>query len=428
MFELIEKDSDNAVIKVVGVGGGGGNAVKYMIDNLGDGVDFICANTDVQALEDMDPKTVLKMGSQISKGLGAGGDSDIGRAAAMQDRERIAVALKGADMVFIAAGMGGGTGTGGAPVIAEVARELGILTIAVVTLPFPFEGRKRQEIARAGAAELHKYVDCLIEIPLEKLLAQIAKNASLVDAFAKANDVLLDCIQSITDLIVCPGMINVDFADVRTVLSEAGLAAVSVGSASGENRAHQAAEAALNSYLVDKRDLRGATRILVNITAGFDLTLGEFSEVGDTIEEFVSEEATVVVGTVIDPEMIDNLKVFIIATGLDSTAKTEARLDLDESKTEQSGNSEFLLLRTHETAQERRQFLDIISKTPNSNIKLIAPPSSSDTELAELIHHLSNVYRSVGGDELIVNDVSILPPDSNMEVKLELGRKLGGVK
>ncbi len=316
MFELIDNVPQNAVIKVIGVGGGGGNAVKHMIENSVEGVDFICANTDAQALSDIESRTVLQLGGDITKGLGAGANPDIGRAAAMEDRDRIAESLRGADMVFITAGMGGGTGTGGAPVVAEVARELGILTVAVVTRPFPFEGKKRLGIAEAGVRELQQHVDSLITIPNEKLLEVLGKNTSLLDAFKEANDVLLGAVQGIADLIIRPGMINVDFADVRTVMSEMGMAMMGTGSARGENRAREAAERAINSPLLDDIDLQGARGILVNITAGLDLSLGEFSEVGDTIEEFASEEATVVVGTVIDPNITDELRVTVVATGL----------------------------------------------------------------------------------------------------------------
>ncbi|MBP6701395.1 MAG: cell division protein FtsZ [Halioglobus sp.] len=316
MFELIENVPSNAVIKVIGVGGGGGNAVKHMISNNIEGVDFICANTDAQALSDIRSKTVLQLGGDITKGLGAGANPQIGRAAAMEDRERIADALRGADMVFITAGMGGGTGTGGAPVVAEIAREMGILTVAVVTRPFPFEGKKRLQVAAEGLAELQRHVDSLITIPNEKLLEVLGKNTSLLDAFKEANDVLLGAVQGIADLIIRPGMINVDFADVRTVMSEMGMAMMGTGSARGENRAREAAEKAINSPLLDDINLEGARGILVNITAGLDLSLGEFSEVGDTIEEFASEDATVVVGTVIDASMGDELRVTVVATGL----------------------------------------------------------------------------------------------------------------
>jgi cell division protein FtsZ len=320
MFELVENLPQNAVIKVVGIGGGGGNAVKHMIGNSVEGVDFICANTDAQALSDVSSKTVLQLGNAITKGLGAGANPEIGRQAAMEDRERIAETLKGADMVFITAGMGGGTGTGGAPVVAEVAKELGILTVAVVTRPFPFEGRKRLKVAEEGMKELQEHVDSLIVIPNEKLLTVLGKSTSLLDAFKAANDVLLGAVQGIADLIIRPGMINVDFADVRTVMSEMGMAMMGSGHARGENRAREAAEAAIRSPLLEDINLQGARGILVNITAGIDLGLGEFSEVGDIVEEFASDNATVVVGTVIDESMVDEIRVTVVATGLGSIA------------------------------------------------------------------------------------------------------------
>lgn len=321
MFELVDNIPQNAVIKVIGVGGGGGNAVKHMIESNVEGVEFICANTDAQALKDLEARSVLQLGHSMTKGLGAGANPDVGRQAAMEDRERIAEVLRGADMVFIAAGMGGGTGTGGAPVVAEVARDLGILTVAVVTKPFPFEGRKRMVVADAGIKELQERVDSLITIPNEKLLAVLGKSTTLLDAFKAANNVLLGAVQGIADLIIRPGMINVDFADVRTVMSEMGMAMMGTGHARGENRAREAAEAAIRSPLLEDVDLQGARGILVNITAGLDLSLGEYSEVGNTIEEFASNDATIVVGTVIDPEMSDELRVTVVATGLGAAAQ-----------------------------------------------------------------------------------------------------------
>jgi len=318
MFELVDSVPQNAVIKVIGVGGGGGNAVKHMIDCAVDGVEFVCANTDAQALKDIEAKTVLQLGHGVTKGLGAGANPEIGRQAAMEDRERIAEVLRGSDMVFITAGMGGGTGTGGAPVVAEVAREMGILTVAVVTKPFPFEGRKRMMLADEGIKQLQDRVDSLITIPNEKLLSVLGKTTSLLEAFKAANNVLLGAVQGIADLIIRPGMINVDFADVRTVMSEMGMAMMGSGYAKGDNRAREAAEAAIRSPLLEDVDLEGARGILVNITAGLDLSLGEFSEVGNIIEEFASSEATVVVGTVIDPDMSDEIRVTVVATGLGS--------------------------------------------------------------------------------------------------------------
>lgn len=316
MFQLVDSVPQNAVIKVVGIGGGGGNAVKHMIASDIEGVEFVCANTDAQALKDIDAKTVLQLGNAMTKGLGAGANPDVGRQAAMEDRERIAEVLQGADMVFVTAGMGGGTGTGGAPVVAEVAREMGILTVAVVTKPFPFEGKKRMAIADQGIRELSEQVDSLITIPNEKLLSVLGNKTSLLDAFRAANNVLQGAVQGIADLIIRPGMINVDFADVRTVMSEMGMAMMGTGVGRGENRAREAAEAAIRSPLLEDVDLMGARGILVNITAGMDLSLGEFSEVGEIVHEFASADATVVVGTVIDPEMADELRVTVVATGL----------------------------------------------------------------------------------------------------------------
>ncbi|WP_152206032.1 cell division protein FtsZ [Marinobacter changyiensis] len=316
MFELVDNVQQNAVIKVIGVGGGGGNAVRHMLNSDIEGVDFICANTDAQALTDMGAKHVIQLGGNITKGLGAGANPEVGRQSAMEDRDRLAEALKGADMVFITAGMGGGTGTGAAPVVAEVAREMGILTVAVVTKPFNFEGGKRMKVAESGLKDLEDCVDSLITIPNEKLLSVMGKKTSLLDAFAEANNVLLGAVQGIADLITRNGMINVDFADVKTVMSEMGMAMMGTARATGENRAREAAEAAIRSPLLEDIDLQGAKGILVNITAGMDLNLGEFSEVGDIVREFASDSATVVVGTVIDPEMTDEIKVTVVATGL----------------------------------------------------------------------------------------------------------------
>jgi len=316
MFELADSIPQSAVIKVVGVGGGGGNAVQHMVSCDVDGVEFICANTDAQALDNMASKTVIQIGGELTKGLGAGANPEVGRQAALEDRERLAEMLDGADMVFITAGMGGGTGTGAAPIVAEVAKDLGILTVAVVTKPFTFEGRKRLKIADEGIKELKENVDSLIIIPNEKLLPVLGKNTSLINAFNTCNDVLKGAVQGIADLIIRPGMINVDFADVRTVMSEMGMAMMGSGSGRGEDRAIEATEAAINSPLLEDVDLKGASGILVNITAGLDLSLGEFSEVGNIVEEYASENATIVVGTVIDPELTDELTVTVVATGL----------------------------------------------------------------------------------------------------------------
>lgn len=316
MFGLVDTEMQNAVIKVIGVGGGGGNAIAHMIAEGIDNVEFICANTDAQALKDSAANVVLRLGEDITKGLGAGADPEIGRRSAEADKDRIMEVLEGADMVFITAGMGGGTGTGAAPVVAQIAKELGILTVAVVTKPFVFEGRKRKAIADEGIQALSRYVDSLITIPNNKLLTVLGKNISLLDAFKAANNVLLGAVQGIADLITRPGLINVDFADVRTVMSEMGMAMMGTGHRSGENRARQAAEAAIASPLLDDVDLSGACGVLVNITAGLDMSIGEFEEVGEAIKGFISENATVVVGTVIDPEMQGDMRVTVVVTGL----------------------------------------------------------------------------------------------------------------
>ncbi len=331
MFELMDAYSQNAVIKVMGVGGGGGNAVQHMVEASIDGVEFICANTDAQALQNINARVALQLGSGMTKGLGAGANPDIGRQAATEDRERIMEVIEGADMLFITAGMGGGTGTGAAPVVAQIAREMGILTVAVVTKPFPFEGKKRMAIAEKGIRELSQFVDSLITIPNEKLMAVLGKNVSLLDAFKSANDVLLGAVQGIAELITRPGLINVDFADVRTVMSEMGMAMMGSGRAAGEDRAREAAEAAIASPLLEDVNLMGAAGILVNVTAGMNLSIGEFEEVGNVVKEFASENATVVVGTVIDPEMSDELRVTVVATGLGMPQQLQAPLS-DEPK------------------------------------------------------------------------------------------------
>ncbi|GFM68780.1 cell division protein FtsZ [Pseudomonas cichorii] len=316
MFELVDNVPQSPVIKVIGVGGGGGNAVNHMVKSNIEGVEFICANTDAQALKNIGARTILQLGTGVTKGLGAGANPEVGRQAALEDRERIAEVLQGTNMVFITTGMGGGTGTGAAPIIAEVAKELGILTVAVVTRPFPFEGRKRMQIADEGIRMLSESVDSLITIPNEKLLTILGKDASLLSAFAKADDVLAGAVRGISDIIKRPGMINVDFADVRTVMSEMGMAMMGTGCASGPNRAREATEAAIRNPLLEDVNLQGARGILVNITAGPDLSLGEYSDVGSIIEAFASEHAMVKVGTVIDPDMRDELHVTVVATGL----------------------------------------------------------------------------------------------------------------
>lgn len=325
MFEPMELTND-AVIKVIGVGGGGGNAVEHMVREHIEGVEFFVINTDAQALRKTAVGQTIQIGSGVTKGLGAGANPEVGRNSAEEDREALSAALEGADMVFIAAGMGGGTGTGAAPVVAEVAKELGILTVAVVTKPFNFEGKKRMTFAEQGIAELSKHVDSLITIPNDKLLKVLGRGISLLDAFGAANDVLKGAVQGIAELITRPGLMNVDFADVRTVMSEMGYAMMGSGIARGEDRAEEAAEMAISSPLLEDIDLSGARGVLVNITAGFDLRLDEFETVGNTIRAFASDNATVVIGTSLDPEMSDELRVTVVATGIGMDKRPEITL------------------------------------------------------------------------------------------------------
>ncbi|MGD8644076.1 MAG: cell division protein FtsZ [Chromatiales bacterium] len=341
MFELMDTFPQNAVIKVIGIGGGGGNAVQHMVDAQIEGVDFVCANTDAQALKGISAKTALQLGSNMTKGLGAGADPTVGREAAMEDRERIQEVISGADMLFITAGMGGGTGTGGAPIVAQLAKEMGILTVAVVTKPFPFEGSKRMKVAQTGIEELGKHVDSLITIPNEKLLTVLGKGVSLLDAFKAANDVLLGAVQGIAELITRPGLINVDFADVRTVMAEMGMAMMGSGTSHGEDRAREAAEAAVRSPLLEDVNIAGAKGLLVNVTAGLDMSIGEFEEVGSTIKEFASDDATVVVGTVIDPDMTKDLRVTLVATGLGSQVRVSDKPQMTLVEREPDGEVDY---------------------------------------------------------------------------------------
>ncbi len=326
MFELMDNHSEEAVIKVVGVGGGGGNAVEHMVAHSIEGVEFIAINTDAQVLRSSSANVTLQIGSNVTKGLGAGANPNIGRQAAEEDRETIRQSLEGADMIFITAGMGGGTGTGAAPEVAKVAKEMGILTVAVVTKPFPFEGRKRTDYADQGIEELSKYVDSLITIPNEKLIKVMGKGTPLLQAFSAANDILRGAVQGIAELITRPGLINVDFADVKTVMSEMGTAMMGSGSARGEDRAEEAAEEAIACPLLEDIDLSGARGILVNITAGPDFAIDEFETVGNAVKAFASENATVVVGTVIDMDMSDELRVTVVATGIGSERKPDISL------------------------------------------------------------------------------------------------------
>ncbi|MGI9322659.1 MAG: cell division protein FtsZ [Pseudomonadales bacterium] len=321
MFEIVEATLQQAVIKVIGVGGGGGNAVEHMVNQDTAGVDFVCANTDAQALDSLSARTLLQLGSEVTKGLGAGSNPMVGREAALEDRERLKETMTGADMVFITAGMGGGTGTGAAPIVAEIAREMGILSVAVVTKPFLHEGKKRMEVAESGIAELAKHVDSLITIPNDKLLSIFGEDTQLMDAFASVDDVLCHAVQGVADVIIRPGKINVDFADVRTVMSEMGAAMIGSGHGSGETRARDAAEAAIRSPLLEDIDLSGAKGVLVNIAASTDMTLSEFSEVGRMVSDFADDGATVVIGTVMDASLADEIRVTLVATGLGGASR-----------------------------------------------------------------------------------------------------------
>jgi len=315
-FELVENYTPSATIKVLGIGGGGGNAINQMVEANIEGVEFISVNTDAQALKSFSGKSTLQIGSSVTKGLGAGANPEVGRQAALEDRDRICELLEGSDMVFITAGMGGGTGTGAAPVVAQTAKEMGILTVAVVTKPFPFEGQRRMGVAQQGIDELGHHVDSLITIPNAKLLSVLGHEITLLNAFKAANQVLSGAVQGIAELITRPGLINVDFADVRTVMSEMGMAMMGSGSATGQDRALMAAQSAIASPLLEDINLSGACGILVNVTAGLNLSMKEFEEVGNTIADLASEDASVVMGTVIDPDMNDEIRVTVVATGL----------------------------------------------------------------------------------------------------------------
>jgi len=315
-FEVIENYTPSATIKVLGIGGGGGNAVNQMVEANIEGVEFISVNTDAQALKSFNGKSTLQIGSSVTKGLGAGANPEVGRQAALEDRDRITEMLDGCDMVFITAGMGGGTGTGAAPVVAQTAKEMGILTVAVVTKPFPFEGQRRLGVAQQGIDELGHHVDSLITIPNAKLLSVLGPDITLLNAFKAANQVLSGAVQGIAELITRPGLINVDFADVRTVMSEMGMAMMGSGSATGQDRALMAAQSAIGSPLLEDVNLSGACGILVNVTAGMNLSMKEFEEIGTTIADLASEDASVVMGTVIDADMNDEIRVTVVATGL----------------------------------------------------------------------------------------------------------------
>ncbi len=383
VFDLAEENlSDNAVIKVVGVGGGGGNAVKHMLESNLDGVEFICANTDSKALVGLDSGITLQLGTTVTKGLGAGANPNIGRDSALEDQEKITELLTGADMVFITAGMGGGTGTGAAPIIAKVARELGILTVAVVTKPFPFEGRRRAKVAEEGVKELRDNVDSLITVPNERLLPVLGKNISLLKAFGEANNVLLNAVQGITDLIMRPGLINVDFADVQTVMKEMGMAMMGSGSATGEDRARVAAEAAIHNPLLEDINLKGARGVLVNITANDEVGLSEFTEVGNIIEEYASEDATVVIGCAIDPSVGEEMRVTVVATGLEgkgSSAQMQSAVGASVSMSTTVSEPATQSAPVQPAAEERAQ-VNVVPPKPESTKSAVEANAAAPAE------------------------------------------------
>jgi cell division protein FtsZ len=379
MFELIDKLTPNAVIKVIGVGGGGGNAVAHMLNANIEGVEFVVANTDAQAMKSCGSRTHLQLGANVTKGLGAGANPEVGRQAALEDRERIEEMLEGADMVFITAGMGGGTGTGAAPVVAQLAKEKGILTVAVVTKPFPFEGRRRMQVALKGIEDLSQHVDSLITVPNEKLLSVLGREVTLLNAFKAANDVLQGAVQGIADLITSPGLINVDFADVRTVMSEMGMAMMGSGTARGDDRAQAAAEAAINNPLLEDVNLNGACGILVNVTAGPNLTMREFDEIGRVIHDFASEDATVVIGTSLDPEMQDDVRVTVVATGLNRATSRQPVRPVQTQQVEMRQRPRPVVLRTG-TGNEVVDYAqpDVVSSSRNEPAPAKGADSSFD--------------------------------------------------
>lgn len=365
MFDFNDSMVSNAIIKVVGVGGGGGNAVQHMCEEVFD-VEFFALNTDGQALSKSKVQNILQIGTNLTKGLGAGANPEIGKRAATEDRAKIEQLLEGADMVFITAGMGGGTGTGGAPVVAEVAKEMGILTVAVVTKPFPFEGPRRMKAAEQGIDELTKHVDSIITVPNEKLLSVLGKGASLIDAFNAANDVLGNAVKGVSELITKPGLINVDFADVRAVMTNMGLAMMGMGEAIGENRAREAAEAAISSPLLEDINLDGAKGVIVNITAGMDMSIGEFEEVGEVIRSFISDEAIVIAGTVIDPDMTDSMKVTVVVTGIEKVAMKRG-FGVEKTSSQQQGASSFSNKTSAPFLRKETEIVTGASNTPKTD-------------------------------------------------------------
>ena len=366
-WEIVEENKGNAIIKVIGVGGGGGNAVQHMVEGGINGADFISINTDKQALDKNKAPNKFILGMEITDGLGAGADPNIGREAALEDRDRLREMLKGTDMVFVTAGMGGGTGTGAAPIVAQVAKELGILTVAVVTKPFELEGSKRMKIAKEGIKELVEEVDSLITIPNQKLLEVLGEDCAMIEAFKEANDVLAGAVRGISDIIMCPGLINVDFADVKTVMSERGTAMMGTGIGSGPDRARIAAEKAVESKLLEDISLKDAKGVLVNITAGTEITLGEIRAVGDCIENFADKNAIIVTGTVIDEKVGNELKVTVIATGLGAVGSAHKAINISTAKVKES--SERVPLPLSDAAKQLLENPPSVEKVPDKKKK-----------------------------------------------------------
>ena len=380
MFEIVENKKQKAIIKVIGVGGCGGNAIDYMIEKNVMGVDFICANTDLQALQKSQASTIIQIGEILTQGLGAGSRPDTGKQAAIDDKEKIIEAIDGADMLFITAGMGGGTGTGATPVIAQIAKELGILTVAVVTKPFDFEGRRTQ-VAKDGIEELVNYVDSLITIPNEKLMGVLGDEVTFVDAFGAANDVLYSAVLGIAEIINNPGMINVDFADVRTVMSEMGMAMIGSGFAEGADRAEIASKSAVACPLLEDVNLNNAKGILVNISASRDFKMKEYFEIMDTIKQYASENATIIVGNVIDESMSNSIRVTMVATGLSgSSPKDEINEHVMQSFVYEDKNEEDRQS-DKDKDSNNEESINVFSDTTNNNTQFYAKDEDDEYDI-----------------------------------------------
>ena len=380
MFEIVENKKQKAIIKVIGVGGCGGNAIDYMIEKNVMGVDFICANTDLQALQKSQASTIIQIGEILTQGLGAGSRPDTGKQAAIDDKEKIIEAIDGADMLFITAGMGGGTGTGATPVIAQIAKELGILTVAVVTKPFDFEGRRTQ-VAKDGIEELVNYVDSLITIPNEKLMGVLGDEVTFVDAFGAANEVLYSAVLGIAEIINNPGMINVDFADVRTVMSEMGMAMIGSGFAEGADRAEIASKSAVACPLLEDVNLNNAKGILVNISASRDFKMKEYFEIMDTIKQYASENATIIVGNVIDESMSNSIRVTMVATGLSgSSPKDEINEHVMQSFVYEDKNEEDRQS-DKEKDSNNEESINVFSDTTSNNSQSYAKDEDDEYDI-----------------------------------------------